>query len=496
MAAGEASAAGLLGGYLDRIEALDDQGPSIQAVLSLNPNALDEARALDEGNSERGPLHGVAVLVKDNIETRELPTTAGSMALATNSSDRDAPIIAKLRAAGAIILGKTNLSEWANFRSMNSTSGWSALGGQTRNPHSLDRSPCGSSSGSGAAVAAGFAPLAIGTETNGSILCPAAMNGIVGFKPTVGLLSRTHIVPISPTQDTAGPMTRSVRDAALMLSVMAGRDPSDPATLAAEHREADYVSALTENLEGVRIGVLTFAVGRHRGVTDRFTQAAAALRSLGAELVPLEPPEQSIAWDQALFVMQSEFKTTLNEYLGTTRPEVKVRNLDDLMKFNEEHHERELALFGQDLLAASNATAGMADERYPTTQAALRKAARDDGIHALLDEHDLDVLIAPSRQPAFLIDAVNGDSSPDLGVGADYLPAIAGTPNLTVPMGTVQGLPVGLSFMGRAWDDATVLRVGYAFEQITQAIAWPTFVRSAFESEHTAVALLPLSDAD
>ncbi|MEM9233474.1 MAG: amidase [Pseudomonadota bacterium] len=491
---GTASSEALVATYLARIEATDRSGPKLQSIIALNPNALEEARILDaearEGNI-RGPLHGVPVLVKDNIETRELPTTAGSMALQENDTGRDAPIIASLRAAGAIILGKTNLSEWANFRSTSSMSGWSGVGGQTKNPHSLDRSPCGSSSGSGAAIAAGFAPLAIGTETNGSIMCPASMNGIVGIKPTVGLLSRTHIVPISPTQDTAGPMTRSVADAALMLSVMAGSDPADSMTDEADDRKTDYMTALSADLTGLRIGVLRFAVGDNKDIGAVFDASLVHLQEAGAELVEIESFETGEAFSQSFYILQAEFKTALNEYLSDAAPSVQVRSLSGLLVFNEENSERELALFGQEILEMSEATGGMTDPEYSEAFTALRKASREDGIHFLLDNYGVDVLVAPSRPPAFLIDAVYGDEYPG-GTGADYLAAIAGTPNMTVPMGAVRGLPVGMSFMGRAWDEASILRAGYAFEQRTNAILRPSFAASAFELEATAAAMSPL----
>lgn len=494
---GEMTSEELVVAYLDRIEAIDRSGPTLQAVLALNPDALAEARVLDaerRAGTIRGPLHGVPVLVKDNVETRELPTTAGSLALRDNDTGRDAPIIARLREAGAIILGKTNLSEWANFRSTSSISGWSGLGGQTRNPHSLDRSPCGSSSGSGVAVAAGLAPLAIGTETNGSIMCPASMNGIVGIKPTVGLLSRTHIVPISPTQDTAGPMARSVEDAALMLSVMAGEDPADPATAAADRHKADYLAGLDGDLSGLRLGVLRFAVGENPEINEVFAAALEDLEAAGAELVEIDEYETGEAFGKSFYVLQAEFKSALGDYLADAAPGVTARSLEDLITFNEGEGTRELALFDQDIFALSQATGGMEAEKYKTAVAALRTAARDEGIHFLLDEYDVDVLIAPSRPPAFLVDAVHGDHYPG-GTGADYLAAIAGTPNMTVPMGTIRGLPVGISFMGRVWDERTVIKAGYGYEQQSHAIVAPRFVPDAFAAEPTAAALRPYRPA-
>ena len=364
--------------YLARIEAYDRQGPMIQSVLALNPDALAEARVLDaeaRAGTIRGALHGVPVLVKDNIETKELPTTAGSLALIGNDTGRDAPIVARLRAEGAIILGKANLSEWANFRSETSISGWSGVGGQTRNPHSLDRSACGSSSGSGAAVAAQLAPLAIGTETNGSITCPAAMTGIVGFKPTVGLLSRSRIVPISSTQDTAGPMTRTVRDAALMLTAMAGSDPADAATAPADGLKADYVAALDGGIHGMRIGVLRWAEGERPAVSAAFQEALTALEARGAVLVDIAeytPPEGLS--DDALIVLLTEFKATLNAYLAEAAPAVTTRTLTDLIAFNKANAAREMALFDQSLFTGSEVTAGYQDPAYVAAHAAILKA--------------------------------------------------------------------------------------------------------------------------
>ncbi|MEL7454063.1 MAG: amidase family protein, partial [Pseudomonadota bacterium] len=354
---GEVSAEDALLAYLARIDANDRQGANLQSIIALNPNALAEARRLDRearAGQFRGRLHGVPVLVKDNIETKELPTTAGSMALLANDTGRDAPIVARLRAEGAIILGKTNLSEWANFRSNRSISGWSAVGGLTRNPHSLDRSACGSSSGSGAAIAANFAPLALGTETNGSITCPAAMTGTVGFKPTIGLLPRTHIVPLSPVQDSAGPMTRTVRDAALMLTIMAGTDADDPATKLADEKRIDYVEALERDLTGLRIGVFRWAEGDRPAISSAFSEAVAVLEKEGATLVDISEFEPDpVMWMSGDTVLRTEFKHALNAYLADTAPAVTVRSLNDLIAFNLEQADRELALFDQSILIES-----------------------------------------------------------------------------------------------------------------------------------------------
>ena len=480
--------------YLVRIEAMDRNGPSVQSILALNPNALQEARQRDAEVAQGkvlGALHGIPVLVKDNIETKELPTTAGSLALAENMTKRDAPIIARLREQGAIILGKTNLSEWANFRSNDSISGWSGLGGQTRNPHSLDRSACGSSSGSGAAIAAQFSPLAIGTETNGSIMCPAAMNGIVGFKPTVGLLSRSHIVPISSTQDTAGPMTRSVADAALMLTAMAGSDPLDKATDNADSAKTDYVAALQGDIKGMRIGVMRFAQGTIPAVSEVFEEALMVLEKQGAILVDINDYKAPQGmWPKALKVLETEFKATLNEYLADTAADVKTRSLANLIAFNQ-GSARELALFDQSLFDSSEATKGLNDPDYIEALKVILSATREEGIDKLLTEHNVSVMVMPSRPPAFLIDAVFGDSYPGGSVGAGWLAAIAGYPISTVPMGEVKGMPVGLGVVGKAWDDAKVLKVSYVYEQASNKIITPTFAKGPFDLTQTKRAMQP-----
>lgn len=492
--AGNVSSEQIVQAYLARIEQMDRQGPSVQSIIALNPNALKEARQRDEEVRQgkvKGELHGVPFLVKDNIETRELPTTAGSLALASNDTKRDAPIIAGLRAQGAIVLGKANLSEWANFRSNDSISGWSGIGGQTRNPHSLDRSACGSSSGSGAAIAAQFAPLAIGTETNGSIMCPSAMNGIVGFKPTVGLLSRTHIVPISSTQDTAGPMTRTVKDAAMMLSAMAGSDAADPATAKADKEKTNYAAALTGNIKGMRIGVMRFAQGNVKGVTSAFEEALKVLEKQGAVLVDIDdfsPPKDM--WPKALKVLETEFKVTLNHYLANSAQSVKTRSLSDLIEFNN-NNSRETALFDQSLFLSSEKTKGLQDPDYVDALNTILSATREQGIDKMLAEHNVSVLVMPSRPPTFLIDAVYGDSYPGGSVGAGWLAAIAGYPIVTVPMGEVKGLPIGFGVIGKAWDDANVLNVGFAYEQASNKIILPSFAKGPFDLEQTKAAMRP-----
>lgn len=490
MQSGELTSEQIVAAYIDRIQKMNRNGPSIQAMISLNPNALAQAKTLDamrKSGDTMGPLHGVVVIAKDNIETSELPTTAGSLALINNDTGRDAPIIQKLKDAGAIILGKTNLSEWANFRSESSISGWSAVGGQTRNPHSLDRTACGSSSGTGAAIAASFAAMGIGTETNGSIICPAAMNGIVGVKPTVGLWSRHHIVPISVTQDTAGPMTRSVYDAALLLEVAAGSDEADPATKDADGKKQAYTNLLGRSVEGLRIGVLRSRQSNHPEIIDAFNSSLAALEAMGVELVDIdsfEMPEEF--WSKAYDLLLIEFKEELNKYLASTGNNVNVKTLEQLIAFNN-GSPRELALFDQNILEKSQATEGY-NAAYEDIRAFLRKATRDDGIDKLLREYKVDAIVAPSQNPAFLIDAVYGDNF-NGGTGAGWLAAIAGYPQVSIPMGTMKGLPVNFSFMGTAWSEGLLLNLAYQLEQQTQAIVPPTFAPNAFEHDATSKAL-------
>lgn len=414
------------------------------------------------------------VLIKDNIETADpMPTTAGSLALANNVTRRDAPLVARLRAAGAVILGKTNLSEWANIRSSHSISGWSAVGGLTRNPHALDRNPCSSSSGSAVAVAAGLAVAAVGTETDGSITCPAAMNGIVGLKPTVGLVSRTHIVPISHSQDTAGPMTRTVEDAAILLTVMAGSDPADPATRDADRHKTDYAAALKPDaLRGARLGLVKAALGSSPATDVVFARAVAALKAAGATVVEIaDKPAEGIG-DAELIVLLTELKVDLNAYLATTDPrQVRTRTLADVIAFNRATP-RELALFDQDLFERAQATKGVSDPAYIKARADSLRKAGVEGIDRMLAKYKVDALIAPTTGPAWRTDVVNGDHS---GGSVSTLPAVAGYPHLTVPMGAVRGLPVGLSFIGPAWSEAKLLSYGYAFEQATHARVTPTF---------------------
>ncbi len=459
--------------YLAAIARLDDsdKGPQLNAVIAANPAAPAEAARL----TGSGPLDGRTVLIKDNIETREWPTTAGSLALAANRTNRDAPLVARLRDAGGVVLGKTNLSEWANIRHSPSTSGWSAIGGLTRNPHAIDRNTCGSSSGSGAAIAAGMAWAAIGTETDGSITCPASVNGIVGFKPTVGLVSRTHVVPISASQDTAGPMTRTVADAAILLSAIAGSDPADTATAEADTRKADFNQGLaTASLAGVRIGVLTRAIGNHPGVSKVFAQAVADLKAAGAEIVAIDfQPDSSMYRDES-FVLRYELRRDLNAYLSTLPGTGMPRSLSEVIEFNRANADKELRWFGQDtFIAADKITDAGA---HAKARANSQKLAGELGIDKLLADNNVALLVAPTGGPAWSTDLVSGDRF--LAIGAGSLAAIAGYPHLTVPMGAVEGLPVGLSMMGAKWQDHAVLKAGAAYERArTAALPQPRFKR-------------------
>ncbi len=482
----------LVQAYLDRIARIDRAGPTLRAVLALNPKALDDARALDaerKAGKIRGPLHGIPILVKDNIETADLPTTAGSLALSDNVTGRDAPLIARLRAAGAIILGKTNLSEWANIRSSHSVSGWSAAGGLTRNPYALDRNACGSSSGSAAAAAASLAAGAIGTETDGSITCPASANGLVGLKPTVGLVSRTHVVPISHTQDTAGPMTRNVADTALLLTVLAGSDPADPATKDADARKADYVAALDAGaLKGKRIGALSFLKGYHAATDAAFAEALEQMKLAGAEIVEIDKFKHLDKINETeLTVLLSELKTDLNVYLASTPKTVAVRTLEDVLAFNA-GTPAEVALFGQDLFEQAQQTKGPKDPAYLKAAATAKRLAAREGIDRLLKDHKLDALVAPTGGPAWTTDVVTGDHF--LGA-ASTLPAVAGYPHITVPMGEATGLPVGISFIGPAWSEAKLIALAYAYEQRTHERKPPRYLRSVEDTDDVRSALVP-----
>ncbi len=473
-----------------QIQAID---PQIHAVLALDPTALDQARAIDQRREEHGLLYGYAILLKDNVESDgPLPTTAGSMALLENVTHRDAPLVKHLRAADAVILGKTNLSEWANIRSNSSISGWSGVGGQTRNPYAVDRDPCGSSSGSAAAVAAGEVRAAIGTETDGSITCPAAVNGVVGLKPTVGLISRGLIVPISHSQDTAGPIAVDVKTAARVLGAIAGSDPGDPATKDADAHISDYLEALKPDaLKGARIGVLRFATG-WSAATDRvFEQALSVLKAQGATLVDIaELKDREKIGEAENLVLNTELKVDLNAYLATTPLTVKSRTLADLIAFDAAHADRELALFGQETFIKAQATKGLDDPAYKEARETSLRIAGRDGIDAMLLKDHLDALVCPTMPPAWKIDAANGDQIG--GAGAGGLAAVAGYPHLTVPMGAVMGLPVGLSIIGPAWSEARLLGYGYAYEQAAHVKMTPRFLPSIEGAAPIAPLLEPL----
>jgi amidase len=479
MAAGTLTSRALTQAYLDRIAAMDDAGPTLNAVIDLNPEALAEATKLDEERAAgrlRGPLHGVPVLLKDNIDVAGMVNSAGSLALASNRPARDAFLVSRLRAAGALILGRTNLSEWANFRSTRSSSGWSSRGGQTKNPYALDRNPCGSSSGTGAAVAASLASLGVGTETDGSIICPSSVNGLVGLKPTVGLVSRSGIIPISVSQDTAGPMARSVADAALLLSTLAGADATDPAGKdALAHVRADYTTALNvDALKGRRIGLLRQAMGYHPDVDAATERAVQALRDAGATVVDVQIPTWG-QWDSAeLTLLLYEFKDGLNAYLKAAN--ATPGSLAALIEWNRSNAARAMPLFAQELFEQAEAKGPLTDAAYRKARDEARRLAGREGLLSVLDKERLDAAIAPSMSPAWLTDHVLGDHF----VGAGYgVAAVAGTPSLTVPAGESHGLPLGVTLMGRAWSEADLLGFGFALEQRLNARRAPEFSASA-----------------
>jgi amidase len=473
---GQITARAVTNRYVARIAAIDSSGPSLHSVLEVNPDAASIASNLDDSAAAHAPLFGVPILLKDNIDTSDrMLTTAGSLALVNSKPAHDAFIVTRLRAGGAVILGKTNLSEWANFRSSRSSSGWSGRGGQTRNPYALDRNPCGSSSGSGAAVAASLAVVAIGSETDGSIVCPSSANGLVGIKPTIGLVSRSGIIPISASQDTAGPMARTVADAAAVLTVIAGYDPDDPATTPLRDRPAtDYTRFLDANsLKGARIGVMRHSAGFHEKVDAVFEQALAALRAQGAILVdPADIPNADKLDTDEQVVLQYEFKDGINRYLST-RQGGGPRTLTDLIAYNSAHAAQEMRYFGQELFTQSNARGPLTDRAYIEAHDRAKRLAGPEGIDAALTKDHLDALIAPTLGPAWTTDLINGDHF--LGGGVSSPPAVAGYPHITVPMGAVDGLPIGLSFVGTAWSEGRLISLAYAFEQATHARRAPEF---------------------
>ena len=466
--------------YLKRIDEIDRQGPALHAVIEVNPDALTIADALDDertAKGPRGPLHGIPVLIKDNIDTGDrMQTTAGSLALEGTPAPKDAFLVERLRRAGVVILGKTNLSEWANFRSTHSTSGWSGRGGQVKNPYALDRNPCGSSSGTGAAIAANLAAIGVGTETDGSIVCPSGANGLVGIKPTVGLISRSGVVPISHTQDTAGPMARTVADAALLLGSMTGVDAVDAASARSEgHAAADYTKSLdAAALKGARIGVARKRYFGYSDVTDRIIeQAIADLKSQGAVIVdPADIPTASRMDGCENDVLQFEFKADIAKYLASRGPTVAVHTLEDLIAFDTRERAREMPYFGQEIFIESQKRGPLTSPKYRASLATCRSLARERGIDFVLRQHHLDAIVAPTGSPAWTTDVINGDHF----TGASSTPAaVAGYPSITVPAGEAFGLPVGLSFIGTAWSEPKLIALAYAYEQATKHRRPPAF---------------------
>ena len=473
LAAGATTSVDLVNAYTVRIESVDRSGPTLQSVLAVNPDALSQAEASDArraAGETLGPLDGVPILLKDNIESLDpIPTTAGSTALTENITGRDSPLVAGLRAQGAVILGKTNLSQWANIRSNDSSSGWTSLGGQVKNPHVLNRNPCGSSSGSGAAAAASLAAGTVGTETNGSIICPSNASGIVGFKPTVGVVSQQYIVPISFSQDTAGPMTKSVMGAAMMMNAM---DTTDTPT--------DYVAALSaDSLSGKRVGVARFSQGSNPLILERFNAGLAVLEAEGAILVDIDEFEQAPEfWPNALSVLMFELKHTMDEYLADTPEAVTTRSLADVIAFNEENAEVELAYFGQDLFENAQGRGPITDPEYIAARDLVQTATRANGIDALMAEYQVDMLVSPSGVIVMEHDYTKGDVWPNEWAGAGALAAVAGYPHITVPVGTAEGVPLGFSIISAAGRDAEVMSWGYAFEQASQLRAEPQYLES------------------
>lgn len=476
MASGEITAVGVCQKYLDRIKLVD---PLLKSVIEINPDALEIARQLDDerkAGKSRGPLHGIPVLIKDNIDTYDkMQTTAGSLALEGNRANIDAFIVQKLRDAGTVLLGKTNLSEWANFRSTNSSSGWSGRGGQVRNPFCLDRTPCGSSSGTGAAVSANLCAIGIGTETNGSIVCPSGINGVVGIKPTLGLWSRRGIIPIAHSQDTAGPMARTVKDATILLGALAAFDPTDAET----HLERgelfnDYTQFLDQNgLAGKRIGIASEMTGFNAKVDELFKQAIEKMKEKGAEIVEDVKFENLRKWDEPSYqVLLYEFKADLNKYL-LEHPAAPVKSMEEIIEFNKKNADREMPWFMQEIFEISQAKDDLTSEEYLKALKDSKLFAGKEGIDAVMEKHNLDAIIAQTNGPAWTIDWVNGDH---FSGGSSSPAAISGYPNITVPMGYVHGLPVGISFFGKAWSEPTLIKIAYAYEQATKHRKVPGFL--------------------
>ena len=481
MASGKYTARSLAQLYLGRIDEMDRGGAKVNSVIETNPDALSIADALDRERKEkgaRGPLHGVPVLIKDNIDTADrMRTSAGSLALADVSAPRDSHVAHQLRAAGAVIIGKTNLSEWANFRSSHSVSGWSGRGGQTRNPYVLDRNPCGSSSGTGAAISANFAAVGVGTETDGSVVCPSSANGLVGIKPTVGLVSRSGIIPISHTQDTAGPMARTVTDAAILLGALAGVDANDVATAASRaHTRTDYREFLkADGLRGARIGVSRNFFGFNDRVDAIMNDAIAAMKSAGAVIVdPANLTTKDKFDDAENDVLHYEFKADLSAYLAKSASPHKT--LSDLIEFNNQNRDREMPYFGQELFEQAQKKGPLTDPRYKPALTKCRLLSRTRGIDALLAKYKLDAFVTPTGGPAWTTDLLNGDHFTG---GSSTPAAVAGYPSITLPAGFIHGLPVGISFTAGAWAEPTLIRLAYAFEQTTKVRRAPTFLPTA-----------------
>jgi len=480
MQSGDITSRQIVEGYLERIASIDCAGPRLNAVIELNPDALEIADELDRERKQggiRGSLHGIPILLKDNIDTADkMMTTAGSLALEGHIAAQDAFLVDRLRQAGAVILGKANLSEWANFRSTHSVSGWSSRGGQTRNPYVLDRNPCGSSSGSAVAVAANLCAGAVGTETDGSIICPSQTNGVVGIKPTLGLISRSGIIPIAHSQDTAGPMGRSVADAAVLLGAMTGIDARDSATSSSQGKAySDYTQFLDKGgLQGARIGVARSFFEFHPQVDKIIEVCLETLKSLGAELIdPVEIENAKKLGETEIEVLTYEFKADLNAYLANLGPQAAVHSMQDLIAFNEQHRDKVMPYFGQERMLKAQEKGPLTDEAYLKALETTQRLARTEGIDATLEKHRLNAIVAPTGGPAWLVDYVNGDC----GEGDSWSPAaVAGYPNITVPAGHVSGLPVGISFFGTAYSEPVLIRLAYAFEQATKARRQPQFL--------------------
>lgn len=466
--------------YLDRVNQIDKNGPTLNSVIQWNPDALKIARQMDKERASgkvRGPLHGIPIMIKDNIDTADkMMTTAGALAMIGNYAPKDSFVAQKLREAGMVIVAKTNLSEWANFRSTHSSSGWSGRGRQTRNPNVLSRSPCGSSSGSGAAASANLCAIAIGTETDGSVVCPSSMNGVVGIKPTIGLWSRSGVIPISHTQDTPGPMARTVRDAAILLGAVTGVDPRDPYTSASKGNSyTDYTQFLDPNgLKGARIGVARNFFGFNKKTDEIMEQAIDAMKKAGAIIVDpanIAPKEKGGGAAEFQLLLY-EFKADLNKYLKTANPDVKVKTLADIIEFNKQHKAESMPYFGQDILIMADKKGPLTEKKYKDALAKSQRLARQEGIDATMKKYNLDAIVAPTAGPAWTIDVINGDH--DTG-GSSSPAARAGYPDITVPAGYIYDLPVGISFFGAAWSEPKLIKYAYAFEQATKARRKPAF---------------------